>query len=76
MLHSYTMLTINADGHDLMQRFHKLTDEKRMVVIVPPERYQDWLEVRPEHSMAFMRPISADGLVASVEKPTAGLAPG
>ena len=27
LLYSYTMLTINADGHDLMQQFHKPTDE-------------------------------------------------
>ena len=74
LLHSYTMLTINADGHDLMQRFHKLTDEKRMVVVLAPEQYQEWLEARPEHSMAFMRPISAEALVASVDKPTAAMA--
>ena len=69
------MLTINADGHDLMQRFHQPTDEKRMVVILSPEQYQEWLEVRPERSIAFMRSISADTLVASVDKPTAGAAP-
>jgi putative SOS response-associated peptidase YedK len=28
LVHSYTMLTINADGHSLMQKFHKPTDEK------------------------------------------------
>lgn len=43
-LHSYTMLTINADAHGLMNQFHKPTDEKRMVVILPADRYQDWLE--------------------------------
>ena len=67
LLHSYTMLTINADGHDLMQQFHKPTDEKRMVVVLALEQYQEWLEARPEQSMAFMRPISADSLVASVD---------
>ena len=38
LLHSYTMLTINADTHPLMRLMHKPTDEKRMVVILPPER--------------------------------------
>lgn len=63
-VHSYTMLTINAEDHGLMQLFHKSTDEKRMVVILPPERYQDWLRATPEHSVAFMRPLPAESLQA------------
>lgn len=64
MVHSYTMLTINADDHALMRLFHKPTDEKRMVVILPPERYQDWLDAPAQHSMEFMRPIAAEALQA------------
>jgi len=60
--HSYNMLTINADDHPLMRLFHKPTDEKRMVVILPPARYQDWLEAPVDHSMEFMRPFPADAL--------------
>ena len=41
---SFSMLTINADGHPLMQRFHKPDDEKRMVMILDPEQYQGWLD--------------------------------
>lgn len=40
---SFSMLTINADGHPLMQRFHKPDDEKRMVMILDPDQYQGWL---------------------------------
>lgn len=36
---SFSMLTINADGHPLMQRFHKPDDEKRMVMILDPDQY-------------------------------------
>ncbi|MBK7002553.1 MAG: hypothetical protein IPH35_22145 [Rhodoferax sp.] len=61
------MLTINADGHDLMHQFHKPTDEKRMVVIVPPDDYGPWLHARPAHSMDFMRPYPAQQLRASVD---------
>lgn len=32
---SFTMLTINADDHALMNQFHKPGEEKRMVVILP-----------------------------------------
>ena len=58
------MLTINADDHPLMRLFHKPTDEKRMVVILPPERYQDWLEAPAEHSMEFIRSCPAESLKA------------
>jgi putative SOS response-associated peptidase YedK len=43
---SFTMMTINTDGHPLMRRFHKPDDETRSVVIVRPEAYDDWLECR------------------------------
>lgn len=41
---SFSMLTINADGHPLMQRFHKPDDEKRMVMILDPDQYKGWLD--------------------------------
>ena len=40
---SFTMLTINADEHALMKRFHKVGDEKRMVVILNEADYDAWL---------------------------------
>ena len=63
-VHSYTMLTINATEHPLMCLFHKPTDEKRMVVVLPQESYDAWLQARPEQSMAFMRPYPAEALQA------------
>ena len=63
-LHSYTMHTINADHHELMKSFHKPTDEKRMVVILPEAAYGDWLSASASDSMDFMRPYPADRLAA------------
>ena len=63
-LHSYTMLTVNADDHALMQNFHKPGSEKRMVVILPNGLIQDWLRAPAERSMDFMRPYPADRLQA------------
>lgn len=40
---SFAMLTINADGHPLMQRFHKADAEKRMVAVLPDGHFDDWL---------------------------------
>ena len=42
-VHSFSMLTINADEHPLMRRFHAPGDEKRSLVVVPPERREAWL---------------------------------
>jgi putative SOS response-associated peptidase YedK len=51
-----------------MSQFHKPADEKRMVVILPRERYSDWLTAVPEHSMALMQPFPSDHLQASAPK--------
>lgn len=64
VLHSYTMLTVNADDHELMRNYHKPNDEKRMVVILPRGLYDDWLDAPAERSMEFMRQFPADRLVA------------
>lgn len=61
------MLTINADRHELMNSFHKPTDEKRMVVILPEAAYDEWLSATPEQSMDFMQAYPADRLVASAQ---------
>jgi putative SOS response-associated peptidase YedK len=66
-VHSYTMLTMNADGHDLMRNYHRPTDEKRMVVILPRGLYDDWLDATAERSMEFMRQFPADRLIATPE---------
>jgi putative SOS response-associated peptidase YedK len=57
------MLTINANTHPLMNHLHKPADEKRMVAILPPDRYQEWLEARSD-IMDFMLPFEAQLLRA------------
>ena len=64
ILHSYSMLTINADTHLFMNQFHKVGDEKRMVVVLPVGRYQDWLQARAQDSMDFLVPVAAEDLMA------------
>lgn len=54
--------TINADDHELMNQFHKPTDEKRMVVILPEATYDDWLAAPPERSSEFLVPFAAERL--------------
>lgn len=40
---SFSMLTVNANEHPVMKRFHKAGDEKRTPVIVPESLHFDWL---------------------------------
>jgi putative SOS response-associated peptidase YedK len=42
-MYSFAMLTVNADAHPLMSRFHRPGEEKRMVVILHPTAYDEWL---------------------------------
>jgi putative SOS response-associated peptidase YedK len=61
---SFSMLTINADEHPLMRRFHKPGEEKRMVAVIEPDRYQDWLHASLDTAPGFLQPIAADELTA------------
>lgn len=63
-VHSFTMLTIKADDHALMRNFHKPQDEKRMIVILPLDRYDDWLQASERESGEFLQAWPADGLTA------------
>lgn len=63
-VHSFTMLTINADEHGLMRQFHKPTDEKRMVVILPESQYARWLGAKTGGEREFLVPYPAELLVA------------
>jgi len=65
MVHSYTMLTIPAQDHALMRHFHKPEDEKRMVVILPPAAFCDWLDAPAHRSHAFLQAFPADALATS-----------
>ena len=40
---SFTMLTINADAHPVMRRFHRPADEKRTPVVLPGVLFDAWL---------------------------------
>ena len=55
-LFSFSMLTVNADAHPLMRRFHKPEDEKRMVVILDPKDYGAWLACPVEDASRFLQP--------------------
>ncbi|MFM0503995.1 SOS response-associated peptidase [Paraburkholderia caffeinilytica] len=62
---SFTMLTVNADEHPLMKRFHRPGAEKRSVVILRPEEYGDWLGARStDEARSFLNLFPAAEMVA------------
>ena len=69
---SFTLLTVNADGHALMGRMHKPGEEKRMPVIVPAEDYAAWLNTPLQSAADWMQawpPAQMQGHAAPVGRP-------
>lgn len=64
-LTSFSMLTINADGHPVMGRFHAPGDEKRSLVIVPPDHREGWLNTTPREAGEYLHPMPPDEFTAS-----------
>jgi putative SOS response-associated peptidase YedK len=62
-VHSFTMVTINADDHPFMRNFHRAGDEKRMIVVLREEDHDGWLDAPAERSMEFMRHYPPDLLI-------------
>ena len=75
---SFSMLTINADGHPIMGRFHRPGDERRSLVVVSSEKWTDWLYAKPETAGAMLVDIpmaefiSAPAVVGSSSEPVQG----
>jgi putative SOS response-associated peptidase YedK len=57
---SFSMLTINADGHPVMSRFHAPSDEKRSIVLLTPEQITPWLSASPEEAYAMLTPFAPE----------------
>jgi putative SOS response-associated peptidase YedK len=72
---SYTMLTMNADHHPLMRRMHKPDpklpadqQDKRSVVPLPPQAWDDWLAGTVQQAQAlFKLPEAEEFLVENRE---------
>lgn len=65
---SMSMLTINADAHPFMRRFHKPGDEKRSIVIIPDDEWRDWLSATSEAQVrSFLHPFDPDLMTATAD---------
>ena len=74
-VYSFSMLTVNADDHPLLKRFHRPEDEKRMVAILPPGDYAQWLACPVEEARRFIKlwtgPLLAEPLPLPPRAPKA-----
>jgi putative SOS response-associated peptidase YedK len=64
---SFTMLTVNADGHEVFGRMHRPGEEKRMVAILDERDYDTWLEAPVETVRALLKPWPAERLEARAD---------
>ena len=62
---SFSMLTINATDHPLMSRFHAPEDEKRSVVVLDDDTWDDWLNARSDADRrVLLQPMDPDAMTA------------
>ncbi|HEY9278378.1 MAG TPA: SOS response-associated peptidase family protein [Methylotenera sp.] len=68
IIFSFSMLTINADGHEIMKHFHRPEDERRSVVVLDESEYQPWLHA--DHELARgMLDLATSGFLVSEAEP-------
>ena len=65
---SFSMLTVNADGHPVMKHFHKPEDEKRSVVVLNDNQYLSWLAANTDQAREMLQ-LAPYGLLKSEENP-------
>ena len=73
---SFSMLTINADGHPIMGRFHRPGDERRSLVVVPRRAWHDWLTATPDTASSMLAEMPVDQFTSEEtgsQKPQLGL---
>ena len=56
---SFSLLTVNADNHRVMGRFHAPSDEKRSIVAINPPFFDEWLTASTDEALSFFAPVVA-----------------
>lgn len=68
VLMSFSMLTVNAEGHDIMKHFHRPEDEKRSVVVLQESQYMPWLNANQDQARSMLQ-LAPAGLLHSEPAP-------
>ena len=64
VIFTFSMLTVNADGHSIMKHFHRLEDEKRSIIVLNEADYQPWLNASHDQARSLLKVAPADFLVS------------
>ena len=68
IMFSFSMLTVNADGHPVMKHFHKPNNEKRSIVVLNDSDYFNWLSA--DHALAKdLLKVAPNGFLTSAPAP-------
>ncbi len=68
IIFSFSMLTVNATGHEVMKHFHKSEDEKRSVVVLKDNQYLPWLHANTDEARAMLN-VTPTGILVSEAAP-------
>lgn len=64
IIKSFSMLTVNAEGHEVMKHFHKPEDEKRSIVVLEEHEYSTWLHASHDEAKSLLKLPKNDFLVS------------
>ena len=62
---SFSMLTINGDGHPVMGRFHRPGEERRSLVVVEPSNWMSWLQATTQEATNLLMPMNQNEFTAA-----------
>ena len=68
IIFSFSMITINADGHEVMKHFHKPDDDKRSIVVLNDFEYLPWLNANHDQARKLLS-LASDGFLKSEPAP-------
>ena len=68
ILFSFSMLTVNASGHEIMKHFHKPNGEKRSVVVLNDNDYLRWLKSDTLQAISMLN-LAPNGFLKSEAAP-------
>ena len=68
VIFSFSMLTVNADGHSIMRHFHKQEDEKRSIIVLDEADYQPWLNANHVQARSLLK-VAPDNFLTSEPAP-------
>lgn len=67
-LHAMSMITVNVEGHAIMSRMHKPGDEKRSIVILRRDDWEEWLTTtNGEAARTMLQLPSAHEMLAALK---------